>query len=137
MKSLSRVRLFEIPWTVAYQAPLPWDFPGKSTGVGCHFLLQGIFPTQESNSALPHCGEELYPAIPVMNKMYPQTLLHYIICYMSIGFPGDSVNLVDAYRFANLLYILLYRMHWWNWVYSSLIYLNGLKHMQQTDTNNL
>ena len=24
----------------------PWDFPGKSTGVGCHFLLQGIFPTQ-------------------------------------------------------------------------------------------
>ena len=24
----------------------PWDFPGKSTGVGCHFLLQGIFLTQ-------------------------------------------------------------------------------------------
>ena len=23
----------------------PWDFPGNSTGVGCHFLLQGIFPT--------------------------------------------------------------------------------------------
>ena len=22
-----------------------WDFPGKNTGVGCHFLLQGIFPT--------------------------------------------------------------------------------------------
>ena len=27
----------------------PWDFPGKSTGVGCHFLLQRIFPTQGSN----------------------------------------------------------------------------------------
>ena len=27
----------------------PWDFPGKDTGVGCHFLLQGIFPTQELN----------------------------------------------------------------------------------------
>ena len=24
----------------------PWNFPGKNTGVGCHFLLQGIFPTQ-------------------------------------------------------------------------------------------
>ena len=24
----------------------PWDFPGKNNGVGCHFLLQGIFPTQ-------------------------------------------------------------------------------------------
>ena len=28
----------------------PWDFPGKSTGVGCHFLLQGIFPTQGSKA---------------------------------------------------------------------------------------
>ena len=28
-----------------------WDSPGKKTGVGCHFLLQGIFPTQKSN---PH-----------------------------------------------------------------------------------
>ena len=27
------------PWTAAYQAPLPWDLPGKSTGVGCHCLL--------------------------------------------------------------------------------------------------
>ena len=27
----------------------PWDFPGKTTAVGCHFLLQGIFLTQGSN----------------------------------------------------------------------------------------
>ena len=27
----------------------PWDSPGKNTGVGCHFLLQGIFPTQGSS----------------------------------------------------------------------------------------
>ena len=25
----------------------PWNFPGKNTGVGCHFLLQGIFLMQE------------------------------------------------------------------------------------------
>ena len=25
----------------------PWDFPGKHPGVGCHVLLQGIFPTQD------------------------------------------------------------------------------------------
>ena len=30
----------------------PWDFPGKNTGVGCHALRQGIFPTQGSNSCL-------------------------------------------------------------------------------------
>ena len=32
----------------------PWDSPGKTTGVDCHFLLQGIFPTQGSNPGLPH-----------------------------------------------------------------------------------
>ena len=32
----------------------PWDFPGKNTGVGCHFLLQGIFLTQGSNLRLLH-----------------------------------------------------------------------------------
>ena len=32
----------------------PWDFPGKDTGVGCYFLLQGIFPTQGSNPPLLH-----------------------------------------------------------------------------------
>ena len=30
-----------------------WDFPGKNTGVGCHFLLQGIFPTQGWSPCLP------------------------------------------------------------------------------------
>ena len=38
----------------------PWDFPGKSTGVGCHFLLQGIFPTQGLNPGLPHCRQTFY-----------------------------------------------------------------------------
>ena len=32
----------------------PWDSPGKNTGVGCHALLQGICPTQESNPCLLH-----------------------------------------------------------------------------------
>ena len=33
----------------------PWDFPGDNAGVGCHFLLQGIFPTQGLNLGLLHC----------------------------------------------------------------------------------
>ena len=36
------------------------DFPGKNTGVGCHFLLQGIFPNQGSNPSLLHCRQILY-----------------------------------------------------------------------------
>ena len=38
----------------------PWDSPGKNTGVVCHFLLQGIFPTQGSNPCFPHCRWILY-----------------------------------------------------------------------------
>ena len=38
----------------------PGDFPGKDTGVGCHFLLQGIFPTQGLNLGLLHCRQILY-----------------------------------------------------------------------------
>ena len=36
------------------------DSPGKNTGVGCHFLLQGIFPTQTSNPGLLHYRQILY-----------------------------------------------------------------------------
>ena len=36
VKLLSRVRLLATPWTAAHQAPLSMDFPGKSTGLGCH-----------------------------------------------------------------------------------------------------
>ena len=39
------------------------DPPGKKTGVGCHDLLQGIFPTQGSNPGLPHCRQILYRLI--------------------------------------------------------------------------
>ena len=65
VKSVSRVRLFATPWTVEpgriflASLPLAWDFPGKNTGVGCHFHLQGIFPIQGSNPGLLHCRQTL------------------------------------------------------------------------------
>ena len=49
---LSRVWLFAAPWNVHCLALVPWIFPGKKTGVGCHSLLHGIFPTQVSNLRL-------------------------------------------------------------------------------------
>ena len=39
----------------------PWDFPGKSTEVGCHFLLQGIFLTQGLNPCLLHWQADSLP----------------------------------------------------------------------------
>ena len=38
----------------------PWGFLGKSTGVGCRFLFQGIFSTQGLNPGLLHCKQMLY-----------------------------------------------------------------------------
>ena len=73
VKSLNHVRLFGTPWTEACQAPLSMEFSSKNTGMGCHFLLQEIFPTQGSHShllcllhwkvnslLLPHLGCPLY-----------------------------------------------------------------------------
>ena len=61
VKLLIHARLFVTPWIVACTKLLrPWDFQAKSTGVGCRFLLQGIFPTQGSNPGLSHCRQKLY-----------------------------------------------------------------------------
>ena len=38
----------------------PWNCPGEHTGVACHFLLQGIFPTQKLNQVLLYCRQILY-----------------------------------------------------------------------------
>ena len=53
-------------------------FPGKSTGVGCHFLLQRIFPTQGLNLGLPHCRQMyifiliyVYAVLCLVFQLYP------------------------------------------------------------------
>ena len=50
----------------------PWDFPGKNTGVGCHALLQGIFPTQGSNPCLP-LADGFFTAEPPRKPHLPLT----------------------------------------------------------------
>ena len=49
LSRFSRVWLFVTLWTVACQAPLSMEFSSKNIGVGCHFPLQGIFPTHGLN----------------------------------------------------------------------------------------
>ena len=63
LSSFSRVWLFVTLWTIAHQAPCPWDSPGKNIGVGCHIFLQGTFPTKGSNPYLLRlllCRQILY-----------------------------------------------------------------------------
>ena len=48
----SCIWLFVTPCAEVRQVLCPWNFPAKDTRVGCHFLLQGIVPTQGSNPCL-------------------------------------------------------------------------------------
>ena len=79
VKSHSRVQLFAIPWTVAYQAPPSMGFSRKSNGVGCHFLLQGIFLTQGSNPGLPHCRQTLYHLSHQESPLLSKALHDYLV----------------------------------------------------------
>ena len=51
LNGFSCVQLFATLWTSLL---CPWDSPGKNTGVGCHAVLQGIFPTQGLNLSVLH-----------------------------------------------------------------------------------
>ena len=74
-KSLSLVRVFETPWLYS-----SWNSPGQNTGVGSHFLLQGIFPTQGSNPGLLHCRPILY------QLSHRGSLIRYMICKYFLPF---------------------------------------------------
>ena len=59
----------------------PWNSPGQSTGVGSHFLLQGIFPTQGSNLGLPHCRRIFYQ----LSHQGSPRILEWVACPFSSG----------------------------------------------------
>ena len=54
----------------------PWDYPGKNSGVGCHFLLQRTFPTQ---------GRSLHPLCLLHWQADPLRLSCLICIYLSIN----------------------------------------------------
>ena len=51
LSHFSHVQLFATQWAIAYQVPLSVGLSRQEYWSGCHALLQGIFPTQQSN---PH-----------------------------------------------------------------------------------
>ena len=85
------------PWTVTCTRLLrPWHFPGKSTGVGCHFLLQGLFLTQRSNLGLQHCRQMLYPLSHQGSyQAFPITVVPLIISRSNISSVQFSRSVVS------------------------------------------
>ena len=76
-ESVSHVQLFATPWTPAmglYLARLLslQNSLGKNTGVDSHSCLQGIFPTQGSNTGLLNCRQVLY----LLSHQAPKTRVY-------------------------------------------------------------
>ena len=77
--------------TIAHQAPLSMDSPGRNNGVDCHALLQGIFWTRGSNLYLQHCRWLLYP---------PSHLKIYLVLYK---FPDCLSKWLSHYAFPSTM----------------------------------
>ena len=101
VKSLSSVGLFVTPWTVTYQAPPSMGFPGKNTGVGCHFLVYA-WPAHYFIYHLCHASFLHCTLVSVIILLSPQanTCVHakllqlcLTVCDpMGFSLPGSSVH---------------------------------------------
>ena len=67
------------------------DSPGKNTGVGCHALLQGLFPTQGLNPGLPHCRQLLH----CLSHQRSPRILEWVACSFSRGSSQPGCHFLD------------------------------------------
>ena len=77
----------------------PWNSPGQNTGVGSHSLLQGIFPTQGSNSGLPRCRRILYQ----LNHQESPTSLKVLFIFFFFSFCSSDWQISNIYISSYLL----------------------------------
>ena len=62
----------------------PLDFPGKNNGVGCHFLLQGVFLTQESKLCLLCLLHQQVDSVPLSHVGSPMHVCVYVCVYICV-----------------------------------------------------
>ena len=79
LSHFGHVQLCVTLWTAATRLLCPWYFPGKNTGVGCHFLLQRIFLPQESNPRLL-CLPALAGSLPLAPRFHSFGFCFFSIC---------------------------------------------------------
>ena len=88
---------------IACQAPLSMEFSSKNTGVGCHALLQGIFPTQGLNLGFLHVRQMLY-------HLRHQPINSYIITV-------EVIHSGPYYCYLKFLILSCYLCIWLCWVF--------------------
>ena len=72
-----------------------WDSPGKNSRVGFHYLLQGIFPTQEPNPGLLHCRQ-----VPSQLSYKGSPLLLLLLFKISLIIPLLSISASSPHLFS-------------------------------------
>ena len=108
LSCFSRVQLFATQWIVAYLF-CPWNSPGKNTGMGCHALLQGIFPTQGLNPPLLlllHWQAGSLPLVPP-GKLLPKVRLFPLIQFATCVLPFQVLLCRSAALGSTGLFLLL------------------------------
>ena len=80
-----------------------WDFSGKNTGLGCHFLLQGMFLIQGSNPHLLHCNQILYHwamrkcihvnySLPIYPSLPSPLSIHTLALYICVSLSALQIS---------------------------------------------
>ena len=70
----------------------PWKFSGKNTGVGCHFLLWGIFLTQGSNPRLLHLLHHWVPCKKISPVFSELIFIYTFILNSNSEFNSDNIS---------------------------------------------
>ena len=87
----------------------PWDFPGKNIAVGCHLLLQGIFPIQGTNPGLLHCRQTLPSETPGKPTKYTPVI--------KIQQENHGPRTSKGSLFSYFLHLLAYLYSNYPWIY--------------------
>ena len=87
----------------------PWNFRGKNTGVGCHFLLQGIFLTQGLNSHLLLSPTLQADSLPLPHQGSPSNV--YAVVLNSSTSEWQDPYKMRSYMWLNLEIIIQTEVH--------------------------
>ena len=115
----------------------PWDFPGKNTGVGCHFLLQGIFPTQGSNPGLLHLLQRQEDSLPLHHVLAHWYSFQSVLLVLFRSYLWLFLRITDQLPKSSLSCLILSLSLKSLLLNIDTIYdMNGITHVKPSEINN-
>ena len=93
----------------------PWSFPSKTIGVGCCFLLQGVFPTQGTNPYLLHLHAN---SLPLSHLLWSKYQTENVLSVRKNSKLKPSVFPTGGHRVSGFLFVWLIPVStigFWTW----------------------